>query len=261
MTFRLLVINPNSDERVTSDLRARVLSVLPPGVSVEAVDCPRSPPVIETAVDDILAGPDVLRAALGAVGVDAYLVGCFGDPAVLALREALEGPVVGLGEAALMQASIVTSRFGLITTLERGIPALWAQLAASGVAASCAGVMAMSPAHGTPVTAAGEAAGVAEDGQDELDRLVDCGRRLLADGADGLVLACAAFGRYAPELTRVLEVPVCDGIGFAATALYGLWASGVSTSKRGSYAPPLSDLAFSLANAATAPARAPSSPA
>ena len=49
---------------------------------------------------------------------------CFGDPAVLALREALEGPVVGLGEAALMQASIVTSRFGLITTLERGIPAL-----------------------------------------------------------------------------------------------------------------------------------------
>ena len=96
----------------------------------------------------------------------------------------------------------------------------------------------MSPAHGTPVTAAGAAAGVAEDGQDELDRLVDCGRRLLADGADGLVLACAAFGRYAPELTRVLEVPVCDGIGFAATALYGLWASGVSTSKRGSYAPP-----------------------
>ena len=74
MTFRLLVINPNSDERVTSDLRARVLSVLPPGVSVEAVDCPRSPSVIETAVDDILAGPDVLRAALGAVGVDAYLV-------------------------------------------------------------------------------------------------------------------------------------------------------------------------------------------
>jgi allantoin racemase len=242
MSFRLLVINPNSDTAVTEHLRLAAARVLPDGSRVDAVDCPQSPPVIETALDDVLAGPAVVAAA-AAGDPDAFLIGCFGDPAVSALRELTAAPVVGLGEAALVEASLVTSRFGVITTLDRGIPALWSQLEHAGAAGACAGIRSVEAAGaGT----AGGSGGVVppeasmepgEPGDDDLlGRLARQGQRLLADGADGLVLACAGFGRCREPLAAALDVPVCDGIGVGACLAYGLFASGTRTSKRGGYA-------------------------
>jgi allantoin racemase len=241
MSFRLSVINPNSDPAVTEYLRLATARVLPGGSAVDAVDCPESPLVIETALDDVLAAPAVVAAAAAAGEPDAFLVGCFGDPAVSALRELTAAPVVGLGEAALVEASLVTSRFGVITTLERGIPALWSQLDRAGVAGACAGIRSVESAGGTepePDEAGGE---------ELFSRLARPGRRLLADGADGLVLACAGFGRCRERLAAALDVPVCDGIGVGACLAYGLFASGVRTSKRGGYAWPGRDATSALA--------------
>jgi allantoin racemase len=238
MTFRLLVINPNSDAAVTEHLRLAAARVLPDGSRVDAVDCPQSPPVIETALDDVLAAPAVVAAA-AAGDPDAFLIGCFGDPAVSALRELTAAPVVGLGEAALVEASLVTSRFGVITTLERGIAALWSQLEHAGAAGSCAGIRS--------VEAAGTVPGRGEAGADDLlARLASQGRRLLDDGADGLVLACAGFGSCREPLAAALDVPVCDGIGVGACLAYGLFATGARTSKRGGYAWPDRDVAAQL---------------
>jgi allantoin racemase len=243
MSFRLSVINPNSDSAVTEYLRQATTRVLPGGSAVDAVDCPQSPPVIETALDDVLAAPAVVAAAARAGDPDAFLIGCFGDPALSALRELTAAPVVGLGEAALVQASLVTSRFGVITTLDRGIPSIWAQLDRAGVAGACAGIRSVESDAGT-----------GPEPEELLSRLTRRGRRLLADGADGLVLACAAFGRCSAGLVAALDVPVCDGIGVGACLAYGLFASGVRTSKRGGYAWPGRDVTSALAGRqATAP--------
>jgi allantoin racemase len=246
MSFRLSVINPNSDPAVTEYLRLATVRVLPAGSAVDAADVPESPPVIETALDDVLAAPAVVAAALRASDADAFLVGCFGDPAVSALRELTAAPVVGLGEAALVEASLVTSRFGVITTLDRGIPALWSQLGGAGVTGSCAGIRSVESASGEP-------------GQDLLSRLASQGRRLLADGADGLVLACAGFGPCRERLTAALDVPICDGIGVGACLAYGLFASGARTSKRGGYAWPGRDVTAARADrpAAAGPGTGP----
>jgi allantoin racemase len=83
------------------------------------------------------------------------------------------------------------------------------------------------------------------------------GRRLLADGADGLVLACAGFGRCRERLADALDVPVCDGIAVGACLAYGLAASGARTSKRGGYGWPDRDIASALAGR---PAVTPSEP-
>ena len=235
MSFRLLVINPNSDAKVTEHLRLAAGRVLPDGSRVGAVDCPESPPVIETALDDVLAAPAVVAAATRAGDPDAFLIGCFGDPAVSALRELTAAPVVGLGEAALVEASLVTSRFGVITTLDRGIPALWSQLEHAGSAGACAGIRSVESAGAGPEP--GEAGG-----DDLLARLARQGQRLLDDGADGLVLACAGFGRCREPLAAAHDVPVCDGIGVGACLAYGLFASGARTSKRGGYAWPDRDV-------------------
>jgi allantoin racemase len=244
MPFRLSVINPNSDAEVTEQLRLVSSRVLPSGSTVRAVGCPDSPPVIETALDDVMAGPAVIAAALQAGETDAFLVGCFGDPAVAALRELSAVPVVGLGEAALVQASLVTSRFGVITTLERGVAALWTQLDQAGAARACVGIRSVEAAAAAQA-APGPGGGYPSE---ELYRLLtQQGSGLLENGADGLVLACAGFGRFTEQLTASLAIPVCDGIGVGACLAYGLAASGTRTSKRGGYAWPAEHVSAALA--------------
>src|SRR5208282_4186944 len=51
--FRLCMINPNSDESLTSYLREVALRVLPQGSEVEGVTCANSPRVIETSTDQV----------------------------------------------------------------------------------------------------------------------------------------------------------------------------------------------------------------
>ena len=196
MGFRLCVINPNSDQSVTSHLRDVALKVLPAGSEVEAVTCTGSPRVIETSTDDVLASVAVLRAALGASSPDAFFVGCFGAPALTALREVTRAPVVGLGESALVQARTVTSRFGLLTTLQRSVPHSGPSSRALGRQDMCAGIRAVSSPHDSPAGAAEAEADhdvSADDADDLARRLDEQGRELVAAGADGLVLACAGF--------------------------------------------------------------------
>jgi len=37
---------------------------------------------------------------------------------------------------------------------------------------------------------------------------------------------------------EAVGVPVCDGVGFGAMLAYGLWRTGISTAKLGTYAAP-----------------------
>jgi allantoin racemase len=224
--FKLCVINPNSDVEVTEYLRETALGVLPAGSKVEAVTCTTSPIVIETSTDDVLASVAVLQAALARKSADAFFVGCFGAPAIAALRETTRAPVVGLGEAAVVQAQTVTSRFGVLTTLERGVQPLWSQLESMGVARSCLGIRAVHPPDGDGCAGPDAVA----------QRLAEQGRALVAGGADGIVLACAAFSPMSRELAATLDVPVCDGVIVGASIAHGLWASGAWTSKSGAYA-------------------------
>ena len=48
--------------------------------------------------------------------VDAIVVAAFGNPGVSALREQVSIPVVGIGEAAIMEAAANGRRFGIATT-------------------------------------------------------------------------------------------------------------------------------------------------
>ena len=229
------MINPNSDVSVTDHLRSVALSVLPAGSEVEAMTCAASPLVIETSTDGVLAAVGVLKAALAASDPDAFLVGCFGAPAMMALREVTRAPVVGLGAAALVQAETVTSRFGVITTLDRGVPSLWSQLDGAGVARSCVGIVAAFPAgeHG----GADPSFEAPEHDPGVVEKLLfEHGRELVAAGAVGIVLACASFSPMSASLSGALGVPVCDGVIVGACLAHGLWASGVWTSKTGAYA-------------------------
>ena len=73
---------------------------------------------------------------------EAHVIACFDDTGLDAARSAVVAPVVGIGEAAFHVASLVSSRFTVITTLARSVPIIERNLANTGLATRCARVRA-----------------------------------------------------------------------------------------------------------------------
>jgi allantoin racemase len=227
--FRLALINPNTNEQHTSEMAGIASAVLPENAEVFALTAPSGSDSIETAAEEVVAAVEVLKLVRGSRNVDAYLVSCFGDPAVEAARELTEAPVVGIGEAAYRAAVLVARRFAVITTLSRGIPDLEDDMERLGVRSRCVGVLAL----GIPVSEQGEEFG------DTTEAIVSVGRRAVDElGAEALVLACGGMAQVEAVVRDRVGVPATNGVGFGALLAHALWRADLRTSKVGSMAPP-----------------------
>ncbi|HEY3765694.1 MAG TPA: aspartate/glutamate racemase family protein [Gaiellales bacterium] len=229
MSFRLGLLNPNTDYRHTDAMAGVATAALPAGCEVVAVTAARGPASIESEADAAVAAGEVVAMMVANPGLDAYLIACFGDPGLDAARELSPAPVVGIGEAAFTAACMVAGRFAVITTLRRGIPALEDMIAARGIDRRCAGVLALD----IPVAEQGSAF------PDTTAAIVAAARGAVSErSAEALILACGGMADVAQAVRETVGVPVCDGVGFGAMLAYGLWRTGIATSKIGTYAPP-----------------------
>jgi len=223
--FRLALLNPNTDRRHTVAMRGVALEALPEGSRVTAVNAERGPSSIESEADSVVAAAEVVGLMRSTEPHHAYLIACFGDPGLEAARELTDAPVVGIGEAAYLAAGIVAKRFAVITTLPRGVPALEDALQAHGTGRRCIAVESLN----IPV---------AEQGShhpDTTPAIVEAGRRLAAEGAEALILACGGMADVARSVERAVGVPVCDGVSFGALLAHAMWRCGLRTSKAGAY--------------------------
>ena len=123
--MKIKVVIPNSGmDRDTLNARESMLSrAVSPGTQI-SVDCiPGGPISIESVTDEVTAGPYLLEAGRQAQreGYDAFVVYCFSDLAVDALRENLSIPVIGPGAVALAAADMLSNRFTVVTTVERNV--------------------------------------------------------------------------------------------------------------------------------------------
>jgi allantoin racemase len=206
-----------------------IAEALPPECEVDALVVARGPRSIESAVDETFAAAEVLRAVQANRGYDGYLIACFSDPGLHAVREITSAPVVGIGEAAYRAASMVAKRFAVITTLRRGIADLEDAIDGAGLRRQCAGVLALE----IPVAQQGS------EFPQTTERIIELGRAAMTDlGAGALVLACGGMADVATVVGDAVGIPATNGVGIGALTAYGLWRSGLRTSKRGAYAPP-----------------------
>ena len=101
MRIRLIIpitgLTTNAIEERLSYLR----EIAEPGTVLDAVQVEVGPPAIESEVDAVLAGPDILRLVREAEadGVDATIIWCGSDPALTAARQLVDIPVIGPGES------------------------------------------------------------------------------------------------------------------------------------------------------------------
>ncbi|HEY3048488.1 MAG TPA: aspartate/glutamate racemase family protein [Polaromonas sp.] len=230
--MQIQLINPNTTVAMTEKMAVAARQVASAGTRILAVQSATGPASIESAVDEALALPGLLAQiqAGEAAGVDAHVIACFGDPGLRAAREVASAPVIGIAEAAMQLACLVSASFSVVTTLARTVPTAQRLLHDYGMTARCA-----------RVRATGIAVLELEAQTSDLLRQKigdECRLALAEDGVGAIVLGCAGMADLCTELTQALGVPVIDGVTAAVKLAEALVALRLRTSKRGDYAQP-----------------------
>jgi len=149
-----------SGSSMTARIAAAARAAAAAGTTIIAQNPADGPASIEGYVDEAYAVPGLLGSlrALEASPTPpaGYAIACFDDTGLDAARCCATGPVVGIGEAAFHLAALVASRFSVITTLARSVPAIEHNLMRYGLASRCARVRGRP---GSPLPRAGPSAG------------------------------------------------------------------------------------------------------
>jgi len=228
--MRILVINPNTTASMTEKIAKAARKVARPDTEIVPANPAQGPSSIQGFLDAAICVPEVMREIKEHKDLDGIVIACFDDTGLDAIRSLVGIPVVGIGEAAFHAASMLGTKFSVITTLSRSVAGLEANLLRYGLATKCGKVRATD----IPVLKLEEGA------PREMNMIRDAiSAAIDHDGADTIVLGCAGMTDLAETLSQEFSVPVIDGVVCAVTFVEALVAAGLQTSKSGGYAYPL----------------------
>lgn len=215
-------------------VRRMLAPLLSPKVTLEIVSIPGGPKDLEYHVVDHRAVEWMLATLPRRAGPapDAVCIGCFYDPGLRELREVLEAPVVGIGQASLLLAAQVAHRFAILVGRRKWVARMMDNAELQGLTRRITAWMevgvSVQQMRDDPETAHGV--------------IHDVARQALAGGAEAVVLGCAALEGMAVRLQKELGAPVIDPV-VAGVKLAELLAvlherTGLSTSRLGDYEAP-----------------------
>ncbi|ARP83590.1 Asp/Glu racemase [Bordetella genomosp. 8] len=206
MERTLYVINPNSTQAVTDAFDAGLQALrVPGGPRIECLTLREGPPGIQTQLDVESVTLPLVRLVQGldrehGDAAAGYVIACFSDPGLHAVREATAKPVLGISECGVLTAMTQGQRVGVIAILRQSIPRHGRMFGAMGVAARVAAELPLG-------------LGVVElaDADRTRARLADVGRQLRdVHQADVIVLGCAGMAAYREWLQAEIGLPVVE---------------------------------------------------
>jgi Asp/Glu/hydantoin racemase len=209
----IYVINPNSTARVTREIDVAVASLrIAGGPAIECLTLAEGPPGIQSQRDVDGLIPALLKRAAGLEKeAAAFVIACFSDPGMHALREQSEKPVLGIAESGVLTALTLGQRFGIVAMLQNSIPRHLRYLGAMGLMERFAGDL---PVNLTIAEMADDAL--------TLGRMIAVGRSLRdTHHADVLVMGCAGMARFREPLERELGIPIVEPTQAAVTMAIG----------------------------------------
>lgn len=178
---------------------------LPGSVSVECWGLQEGPRAVETLYDEGEAAHYLVKGVLARCrrepAVDAVVINCFADPGLHPLRELLDIPVVGAGEAAWLLACSLGWRIGHVSILNNSVSHAYMRTAQLGLAHRLAASI--------PVPM-----GVLELGTDRdktLAAIVACAREAIdLHAADVIVLGCTGMYPYVKAVRDQVPAPIVE---------------------------------------------------
>lgn len=199
---KILVINPNSTEAVTRGIDEACAPLrMPGGPAIECVTLKEGPPGIETQQHvEAVVQPLINLVKERERDFNAFVIACYSDPGLHALRETTKKAVLGISECAILTALTLGQMFGVIAILRQSIPRHLRYVGALGVADRLAAELPV----GLPVVEL-------SDEKKTFGRMVEVGKTLReTHGADVIVMGCAGMARYRKPLQEAVGVPVVE---------------------------------------------------
>lgn len=145
----LALINANTNAGMTEHMARRARARLGPDVQVAAHTAPAGTAYIGSPRTCALAADTAARMVEGVLTAasrgeqampDAFLLGCFGDPGLAAVRDISPVPVVSMLEASLLTALQLGERFTIVTPGARWPRMIDDVLRQLGIARHCLGI-------------------------------------------------------------------------------------------------------------------------
>jgi Asp/Glu/hydantoin racemase len=204
---RLLLINPNTSLHVSNLLRTHAQDLAGPQVQVEVRTARFGAPYIACEASYAVAAHATLDAWASALTpgeprFDSVLIGCFGDPGLLALRQVSQLPVTGLAEASFIAAA-ARGRFAIVTGGERWKPMLERLAHSLGFGEQLAVIHTVAPSGAV----------LAADPQAAHKLLAKaCVDAARASGAHSVILGGAGLAGMAAIIQPWVHVPVLDSV-------------------------------------------------
>ncbi|WP_027967378.1 aspartate/glutamate racemase family protein [Halomonas halocynthiae] len=226
------LINPNTTLDMTETIADAGKVIAAPGTRVSASNPASGPVSIEGHFDEAISAVGVLEEIMRVdreAQVDAYVVACFGDPGLLAAREATHAPVIGIAEAAFHMATLIATRFSVVTTLSRTGIIAEHLLDQYGFRHHCRRVRAAE----IPVL------DLEDDSDRALEKIIaECRLARDEDGIGAIVLGCGGMANLTETINREVGLPVIEGVTAAVKLAEALVGLGLQTSKIGDLAYP-----------------------
>ncbi|MBQ0824247.1 aspartate/glutamate racemase family protein [Microvirga sp. HBU67558] len=196
------VINPNSSQTVMAAIDRAVAPLRSAdGPDIVCLSLAEGPPGIQSQRDvDGVIMPMLRKAAELEEDAGAFVIACFSDPGLHALREQSGRRVFGIAECGVLTALTLGQRFGVIAILPTSIPRHLRYFGAMGVLDRFAADLPIG-------------LGVADLSEEDrtLGRMIDVGNTLkTTHGADVLVMGCAGMARYRRALEQPVGIPIVE---------------------------------------------------
>lgn len=230
--MHIKIINPNTCRAMTRTIATAAQKAASPGTRISATQPAHGPISIESHFDEAISAvgvaEEVLAGEQGGEAVDAYVIACFGDPGLLAARELTRAPVIGIAEAAFHVATMISTRFSIVTTLGRTGIIAEHLLDTYGFRQHCRRVRAAE----IPVLDLEDNPDLARQRLEE-----ECRKAREEDNIGAIVLGCGGMAGLTDHLSQAAGLPVVEGVSAAIKLSEALAGLSLGTSKHG-------DLAF-----------------
>lgn len=228
---KILIINPNTSLEMTQDIRKTILKIKATDIDVDIINPDFGPNTLESYYDYSLASFGCLRFIENTKNnYDGVLIACFGDPGLYAMKEKVEGLVLGIAETSIMIANLLGQKFGILAALDKAVALMTDMVQQYGMNSRCATIEALNLSVEE----------VEKNKEESIKKLVLIGEKAISKGADVLILGCAGMTGMKEEVEKKLGIPVLDPVECGYQILETLVRNGYSISKKGLYmAPPL----------------------
>ncbi len=227
---RIKIINLNTTKNMTEKMKEAADSVKDEGTTVEAVTPEHGPVTIESSYDEAYAIPPVLDI-VEETGeeIDAILLGCFCDAGVPAAREITDIPVIAMEEATLSIALTLGNKFGIMTEQKPRVAMKELHIRRAGLTERLAAIRPL----GLSV------ADMDENPEKTKEEGIKLAKKMVEeDGAEVLIMGCAAMAGYNDEVEAKAGVPVLDPTKTSFKVAELAADLGITHSKVGLYHPP-----------------------